>query len=212
MEFLELTAKSRTTKGNSPARALRRDGAIPAVIYGPGTEAVSLSIKAYDLEQILKSAGTGQVFVNLAIEGGATHKAMLKELQRHPVSGDFLHADFYEVALDRKIRVMVPVTTVGKCQGVEMGGMLQIIRRELEVLCKPSDIPDTIELDITDLDMGGAIHVEDVVVDGDVELPHEVNFTILTVLSGRKADEEEAAEEGEEAEVEEEAAEEPAAE
>lgn len=212
LEFLELTAKSRTTKGNSPARALRRDGAIPAVIYGPGTEPVSLSVNVYDLEQILKSAGSRQVFVDLTIEGGATRKAMLKELQRHPVNGTFLHADFYEVALDRKIRVMVPITTVGKCHGVEMGGMLQIIRRELEVLCKPTDIPDTIEIDITDLDMGESLHVEEVAVGGDVELPHEVNFTILTVLSGRKAEEGEEGEEGEEAEVEEETAEAPAAE
>jgi large subunit ribosomal protein L25 len=78
----------------------------------------------------------------LAIEGGETRKAMLKELQQHPVNGSFIHADFYEVALDRKMRVMIPVTTVGKCQGVEMGGMLQIIRRELEALCIPTDIPD----------------------------------------------------------------------
>ena len=215
MEFLELSAKPRTTKGNSPARALRRDGAIPAVIYGPGTEPASLSVGIYDLEQVLKSANTRQVFVNLTIEGEGVRKAMLKQLQRHPVNGSFLHADFYEVAMDRKVRVMVPVTTVGKCYGVEMGGMLQIIRRELEVLCLPSDIPEVIEIDITELDMGESVHVEEIDLEGDVELPHEVNFTILTVLSGRKAEEEvEEGEEGEEAEGEAEAetAEAPAAE
>lgn len=202
MEFLELKAKPRTTKGNSPARALRRDGAIPAVIYGPGKASVALSVNVYDLEQALKGAGGRQIFVDLAIEGGEIRKAMLKELQRHPVNGSFIHADFYEVALDRKMRVMIPVTTVGKCQGVEMGGMLQIIRRELEALCFPTDIPDEIEIDITELDMGESVHVEDITLEGDVELVHDVNFTVLTILAGREEEEEvEEGEEGEEGEV-----------
>jgi large subunit ribosomal protein L25 len=152
----------------------------------------------------------------LAIEGGETRKAMLKELQRHPVNGSFIHADFYEVALDRKMRVMIPVTTVGKCQGVEMGGMLQIIRRELEALCFPTDIPDEIEIDITELDMGESVHVEDITLEGDVELVHDVNFTVLTILAGREEEEEveegEEGEEGEVAEGEEETAEAPDAE
>ena len=202
MEFLELKAKPRTTKGNSPARALRRDGAIPAVIYGPGKASVALSVNVYDLEQALKGAGGRQIFVDLAIEGGEIRKAMLKELQRHPVNGSFIHADFYEVALDRKMRVMIPVTTVGKCQGIEMGGMLQIIRRELEALCFPTDIPDEIEIDITELDMGESVHVEDITLEGDVELVHDVNFTVLTILAGREEEEEvEEGEEGEEGEV-----------
>ncbi|MBC2735796.1 MAG: 50S ribosomal protein L25 [Desulfobacteraceae bacterium] len=216
MEFLELKAKPRTTKGNSPARALRRDGAIPAVIYGPGKASVALSVNVYDIEQALKGAGGRQIFVDLAIEGGETRKAMLKELQRHPVNGSFIHADFYEVALDRKMRVMIPVTTVGKCQGVEMGGMLQIIRRELEALCFPTDIPDEIEIDITELDMGESVHVEDITLEGDVELVHDVNFTVLTILAGREEEEEveegEEGEEGEVAEGEEETAEAPDAE
>lgn len=214
MEFLKLTAKPRTTRGNSPARALRRDGAIPAVIYGPGKASVALSVNVYDLQQALKAAGSRQIFVDLAIEGGETRKAMLKELQQHPVNGSFIHADFYEVALDRKMRVMIPVTTVGKCQGVELGGMIQLIRRELEALCIPSDIPEMIEIDITELDVGDSVHVEDIAMTGDVELVHDVNFTILTVLDGREeeveeVEEDEEGEEGEVAEGEEETAETP---
>jgi large subunit ribosomal protein L25 len=214
LEFLKLTAKPRTTRGNSPARALRRDGAIPAVIYGPGKASVALSVNVYDLQQALKAAGSRQIFVDLAIEGGETRKAMLKELQQHPVNGSFIHADFYEVALDRKMRVMIPVTTVGKCQGVEMGGMIQLIRRELEALCIPSDIPEMIEIDITELDVGDSVHVEDIAMTGDVELVHDVNFTILTVLDGREeeveeVEEDEEGEEGEVAEGEEETAETP---
>ena len=202
MDFLNIKANKRTTKGNGPARALRRDGQIPAILYGPGNEPTSIAVDTHELELLLKSSRSGQIFVNLAIDDAGERKALLKELQRHPVSGQYIHADFYEVAMDRKIRVRVPVTTRGKSHGVEMGGMLQIIRRELEVLCLPDDIPEVIEIDITELDMGESVHVEDIPLEGDVEIPHEVNFTILTILSGRKVEEEEVDEEGEEAEVE----------
>ncbi len=202
MDFLNINANTRTTKGNGPARALRRQGQIPAILYGPDNAPTPIAVNTHDLELLLKSSPSGQIFVNLAIDSGGERKALLKELQRHPVSGQYIHADFYEVAMDRKIRVRVPVTTRGKSHGVEMGGMLQIIRRELEVLCLPNDIPETIEIDITGLDMGESIHVEDVPLAGEVEIPHEVNFTVLTILSGRKV-EEEAVEEGEEVELEE---------
>jgi large subunit ribosomal protein L25 len=214
LEFFELATKLRTTRGNSPARALRRDGYLPAVIYGPGKETIALSVSVYDMEQVIKKTKTLQVFVNLAIEGQGIRTAMLKELQRHPVSGNFIHADFYEVAMDRKINVMIPIVTVGQSKGVELGGMLQIIRHEVEAFCIPSNIPEVIEIDITDLDIGESVHVEDIELEGDVEILHDVNFTILTVLSIRKAEEEEG-EEGEETEGEaeaEEGAEEPAAE
>ena len=202
MDFLNIRANQRTTRGNGPARVLRREGRIPAILYGPDNEPISIAVNTYELETLLKSSRSGQVFVKLSIDGVGERKAILKELQRHPVSGHFIHADFYEVAMDRKIRAMVPVVTRGKSKGVETGGMLQIIRRELEVLCLPDDIPETFEIDITELDMGESIHVEDLLLEGDVEIPHEVNFTILTILSGRMA-EEEVAEEGEEAELEE---------
>jgi large subunit ribosomal protein L25 len=202
LDFLNIRANQRTTRGNGPARVLRREGRIPAILYGPDNEPISIAVNTHELETLLKSSRSGQVFVKLSIDGVGERKAILKELQRHPVSGHFIHADFYEVAMDRKIRAMVPVVTRGKSKGVETGGMLQIIRRELEVLCLPDDIPETFEIDITELDMGESIHVEDLPLEGDVEIPHEVNFTILTILSGRMA-EEEVAEEGEEAELEE---------
>ena len=200
MEFIELTAKPRETRGNNPARALRREGAIPAVLYGPGKETQPVSVSIYDMEQVIKATKTLQVFVKLNVEGGGSHTTMLKELQRHPVSGKFLHADFYEVAKGQKVNVMIPVVTVGKSKGVEEGGMLQVIRHEIEAYCLPSAIPEVIEIDITDLAIGDSVHVEDIEVEGEVELVHDVNFTILTILSIRREEEEEEeeVEEGEE--------------
>lgn len=211
MELIELTSITRETRGNGPARRLRREGKLPAVLYGPNTASMALAVDAKELETAIKECRGSQVLLNLVVNGEEKRRmVMLKELQTSPVSREMIHADFLEISMDRKIRVMVPVTAVGKSKGVEMGGMLQIIRRELEVLCYPHEIPETIEIDITELDMGESVHIEDIPVQGDVEFPHEVNFTILTIVSGRMkaaTDEEEGAEiEGEEQETEEAAA------
>lgn len=202
MNNIELKAETRTTKGNSPARALRREGKIPAILYGPEAEPVMLSVGSHDMEVIAKGGNVGRSIFNITVDGGNKPRAaMIKELQTHPVSQDILHIDFYEVNMDRKVKVMVPVNTTGKSVGVELGGMLQIIRRELEVYCLPNAIPKEITIDITDLDIGNSVHVEEIDLEGEVEIPHDVNFTILTVLSPKKAEEEVEEEEGEEEEM-----------
>lgn len=199
MNIIELTADLRTTRGNSPARALRRSGRIPAVLYGPKMDPLTISLEAAEMEKALKKAGGRQPLFKIAVAGDEkpARTVMIKEIQSHPISRSLIHADFYEVAMDRKIRAMVPVATVGHSVGVEMGGMLQIIRRELEVLCLPMQIPDVIELDITELNVGDAIHVEEIQLEDGLEIVHDVNFTVLTILSTRKDEDDDAGEEGE---------------
>ncbi len=212
MEQFELNATVRKTTGNSPARELRRGGQIPAVLYGPQTESVLLTVNIKELEQIFKKGNIGSIILNLVIQNGkkVTKPAMIKEFQSHPVSGDFLHIDFYEIDMQRKINVMIPVVTKGICKGVELGGLLQIIRREIEVLCMPGDIPEAIEIDITDLDMGDSLHVDEIPLGDNVEIATDVNFTVLTIVSPKVEEveeEEEEALEGEEAAAEGEAGE-----
>ena len=209
MDLIELKANIRTAVGNGPARRLRQAGQIPAVFYGPETEPILLSVYTSDLEQVLKKSSIGQVLLNLVIKDGDTFAktVMVKELQIHPVSRNFLHVDFYEIAMDRKIRVKVPVVTTGKPKGIEFGGILQIVRRELEVLCLPLETPQSIEIDITDLDMGDSIHIEDIYQESDIEFLEDANVTIVTVLTPKIEVEEEPIEEEEE-EAEEEVAEE----
>lgn len=204
MDNIALRVETRKTKGNGPARVLRRQGRVPAVLYGPKTEPAMLAIQMRDLDTILKRGGLGRSVFNLHIDGGTDSKSvMIKELQTHPVSRAYLHVDLYEVAMDRKIRVNVPVVTTGKSIGVENGGMLQVIRRELEVFCLPNEIPDSITIDVTDLDIGDSVHVEDLPTTGGVEIPYDVNFTILTLSSPqRQVEEEVEGEEGEAAEAE----------
>jgi large subunit ribosomal protein L25 len=198
LDLIELNAKTRSLKGNGPARSLRREGMTPGILYGAKTDPVMLSVNTYDLEMVVKKGNIGQLLLNLTIQDGnmPSKSAMIKELQRHPVTRNFLHVDLYEVQMDKKIRVSIPVTTSGKSKGVELGGMLQIIRREIDVLCYPNKIPETLTIDVTDLDVGDSFHVEDISLPEGIEIPADVNFTVVTVLS-QKA-EAEPTEEGEE--------------
>jgi large subunit ribosomal protein L25 len=201
LKQLELTATLRSEVGNGPARQLRMQGKMPAVLYGPKTEPVLLAVDIKELETALKEGSLAQSIFNLSVDG-AKKKAsavMIRELQRHPVSGNFLHADFYEIDMKEKIAVMVPIITVGKSKGVEMGGLLQVIRREIEVLCLPTEIPESFEIDITDLEIGDSVHVDEITTDETVEIPYDVNFTLLTVVSPKI---EEEPEEEDEAEIE----------
>jgi len=196
---LEIKAATRTTKGNGPARAMRRQGRIPAILYGRGTEPLMLSVDKKELENTVKQGAVGRSLYNLVIDDGKQSKAaMVKELQTHPVTDEILHIDFYAVDMERKVRVNVPVVTTGKAKGVELGGMLQIIRREVEVLCLPGLIPESLVVDISDLDLGDSLHVRDIPLGENIEIPADVNYTVLTILSPKVEEEEE--EEEEEAE------------
>ncbi|MDI6686656.1 MAG: 50S ribosomal protein L25 [Desulfobacterales bacterium] len=204
MESIELKTNIRTSVGNGQARALRREKQIPAVLYGLGKTTVLLSVYLSELERVLKKSKGGQALLNLVIQNGETYTipAIIKELQTHPVERNILHVDFYEIDMNRKIKVKVPVVTKGKLKGAELGGILQIIRRELEVLCLPIEIPESIEIDISDLDVGDSVHVKSIPFKDNIEIPTDVNFTVLTIVSPKAV--EETVSEGAEEEVEEE--------
>lgn len=185
MKQLELNATIRKTKGNGPARSLRREGRFPGVLYGPGTQPVMLSLNVRDFEHVVQKGNIRRTIFSLSIQNGSTvtKPAVIKELQTHPVSGQFLHVDFYEIDMNRKLRVMVPVVPKGKTKGEEFGGMLQIIEREIAVFCLPQEIPDSLEIDVSELGVGDALHVKDIALPGGVELPPGENYTVVTVIS-----------------------------
>ena len=201
MDFIELKANIRKTSGSGVARKLRAAGKVPAVLYGQSIDPTLLSLDVHDFELSLKKSKMGFSLYNLSVLNGdsITRSVMIKELQTDPVTRSLLHVDFYEISMDRKIKVNIPVVPTGKSKGVELGGILQVIRRELEIFCLPNEIPECIEIDITDLDIGNSVHVEDISLAGNIEIPADVNFTVITVI-GAKADEEEIEEEAEEGE------------
>ncbi|MCD6273360.1 MAG: 50S ribosomal protein L25 [Deltaproteobacteria bacterium] len=200
MDFVELKANIRKTSGSGVARTLRSAGKVPGVLYGPSVDPILLSFDVKELETSLKKGKMGLSIYNLAIQNGntTTRSAMIKELQTDSITRMFLHVDFYEIAMDRKIKVNVPLVPIGKSKGVELGGILQVIRRELEVFCLPNEVPNNIEIDVTDLEIGDSVHVENISLDGDIEISADVNFTVITVIGARV--DEELEEEGEEEE------------
>lgn len=208
MDIVKLNAQPRRETGKGAAKALRRAGRIPAVLYGSGDNQ-PLSVSVQELERMFNSPKFTRGLINLVVEKGGKGQrtVMIKEFQSDPVKEHHLHIDFYEIKMDQKISTMVPVATTGTSKGVEEGGILQIIRRELEVYCLPANIPEQIEIDISELDVGDSVHVSEIPLAEGVEIPYDVDFTILTVVSPKmEAPEEEAEaeelEEGEEGEEE----------
>ena len=202
MQTFDLKASQRKDTGKGAARVLRRQSLIPAVLYGPKTESIALTISAIDLDKVYEESGSEHVILNLIIENGGTQNrtAMVKELQTSPVTSQYLHVDFYEISLEKEITVKVQVEVTGKCKGVENGGFLQLIRHELDVSCLPGDIPGKIEVDVSDLDIGDSLHVEEIDVGEKVTLLYDSNFTVVTVVAPTVEEEEVVEEELEEAE------------
>ncbi|MCP4673216.1 MAG: 50S ribosomal protein L25 [Desulfobacula sp.] len=192
MELINLNAKLRETSGKGAARKLRQNKEIPAIVYGAKKDPVMLSIDAAGFDRIIRENGSTGLFFSLKIDGkaGKDKTVMLKEMQMDTFSLHYLHLDLHEIDMDTEVTVSIPVETIGSSMGVEAGGVIQIIRRELDIVCKPADTPDTIQIDITDLDIGDSVHVEDLNLGEDIEIPHDVDFTIITI-SAPTAEEEE---------------------
>ncbi|MFH1153394.1 MAG: 50S ribosomal protein L25 [Pseudomonadota bacterium] len=184
MELIDLSAEIRHGKGKGAARTLRRKEAMPAILYGKKTEPVQLSLFTPELNKVIIKHGMSGLFINLKIAGDDRpfRTVMLKEVQMDAFNRIYLHADFQEIDMDEKITITVPVEAVGLAKGAKAGGLLQIIRRELDIVCRPADMPETIAIDVSELEIGDAIHVNDIHLGDAISIPHEVNFTVITVV------------------------------
>lgn len=199
----ELNVALREGSGKGASRALRRQGLVPAVVYGKDMAPCSLAVEPKALQEAIATEAGWNTLITLKGDGPFDGKVViLKDMDVDPIRREAQHADFHAIDMKKKISVMVPVHPVGKSEGEKIGGSLQVVRKELEVVCLPTDIPGTIEVDVTAMKIGDVFHVADLDLAKGVEVPHDVNFTIITV-TGLKPEEEEAEVEGEEAAVEE---------
>jgi large subunit ribosomal protein L25 len=205
LELVELSARPRETRGKGAAKKLRRNKAIPAIVYGRKTDPTSLSLDTAEFEKIIRKQGSSGLFLNLKIDN-VEKPVMLKELQMDVFGKHCLHVDLQAIDMDREITISIPVQAVGTSKGTKEGGLLQLIRRELNVICKPTDMPAAVTIDVTNMEIGDSFHVEEIDLGENVKIPHEVNFTVLTIVAPTAAAKtEEEAEEMEEAEMEAEA-------
>ncbi|HVB81336.1 MAG TPA: 50S ribosomal protein L25 [Candidatus Binataceae bacterium] len=183
METVELAAEIRETRPKSRRRGLRRDGHIPAILYGPKTKPTAIAVSGAELRSRV-SASARQRLMRLKSSSPELNDrhVIVKEIQRGPVSGDFLHADLYEVDLSQALRVSVPLRFTGKSHGVAEGGILQPLVREVEVECLPLEIPDMVEVDVTALDIHDVIHVSAMTFPGNLKPIFDTDYPVVTVL------------------------------
>ena len=184
MAEIVVTAKGRTDRGKNAARRLRREGLVPGVVYGGKGENLAVAVDPKALQKVLRSEAGRNAILKLDIAGAGSTNAILKSWQVDPVRENFLHADFYRIAMDVAIRVTVPIHTVGEARGVKVdGGILELIMREIEVECLPGDIPERIDVDVTDLGINGALRVSDLPRTAKVKVLEGADQVVVHVVS-----------------------------
>ncbi|MDI6742639.1 MAG: 50S ribosomal protein L25 [Smithella sp.] len=200
MEVTDLAAQVRKEQKKGPSRRLRDEGFVPAVFYGRATENILLAVKSDALMKLHKDK-KDHAFIKLVIDNGEGKKveklSLIKELQTQPLTGKFYHADFYEVDEKRKVTMDVALNFTGKAIGVESGGELQHLRRTVKISCLPLNLPDHVEVDVTNLAIGDSIRVRDLqVADGITILDRpDTSVAAVAVVKVAKVDEAAVAEE-----------------
>ena len=200
----KIKVEKREIFGKNASRRLRREGMIPAILYGGGSSNVPLTLKKQDVFMILRS-DTGENTVFQVSFDSEIRDVMIKELQRDPVTDEILHADFVHIAMDKAIRVSVPLVSVGEAVGVKTeGGFVDFITRELEVECLPKNIPEHIEIDISGLHLRHSLKAEDITLPEGVKLITSSDTILVLIEAPLKEEEIEVEEEEEEVIAEEE--------
>ena len=195
-KFEKLNVSVREGKGTSFARKLRLENKVPAVLYHSGIEGTSLSVEKNELYKALK---TGQFIFEIKV-GDKEQFVLVKEVQYHPVTDEIIHVDFQQVKEDQKISLEVPLRTEGESEGVKLGGILVQLLNVVTINCKPSNVPEALSVDISDLEMNSSLFVKDIILPDDVEMVTAEDIAVVSVQEPKKEEEvvEEVFEEGEE--------------
>lgn len=180
MPEIVVAAERRTETGKNVNRRLRGQGRIPGVLYGAGKAPLPVSVSPKEIGTILRSAAAENTLFDLEVEGKRS-TVILKEYQLEPIKGKLLHADFYEVALDKMLQVPVHVELQGTPVGVKLGGQIDFVNRVLEVECLPTNIPDRIVVDVTSLEVGQHLRVSDITPPANVKILSDPAMVIVNV-------------------------------
>jgi large subunit ribosomal protein L25 len=180
-----LTAQARNEKGKGPARRLRTQGLIPAVVYGQKREPTHVSVDPKALQKAIATPHKFNTLLTLTLDG-AEKRVLFREYEVDPVSRQLLHADFLEVELDKPVKVQVPIAISGRAEGVAAGGILTVSAHDITVEALPTKIPAQIEVDVTPLKIGGSLHIADVKAPEGVKIRYATNFTVAVVTAPEK--------------------------
>lgn len=183
-QTVQLEAEIRAPGRKKGAKSVRNSGRVPAVIYGHGREPQPMSISALDFDRLLDKIAVESTIVEVSM-GGSSVKALIREVQRHPIKQGILHVDFQEIHAGEKLRLEIPVHLVGTADGVRnQGGVLDQVLRTVEIECLPADIPERVELDVSVLIIGRSLHVSDLNIP-NAEILTDGSLTVVTVTAPR---------------------------
>ncbi|KKM05879.1 hypothetical protein LCGC14_1749650 [marine sediment metagenome] len=191
MDFIELDAKERNKIGKSSSRQLRIEGLVPAILYGNSEEPVTLQVKGRDIAKLIQNGNRNAVLKLTGLKGDVT--AIIKDIQREHTKDLFLHLDLLRVAMDTEIDTALAIEFVGEAEGVKLGGVLQQNLRELHISALPKDIPEKYELDVSELEIGSAIKIEDLKTIPGVEVTDNPEEIVVSVVTPTELKEEEIA-------------------
>jgi len=182
MSQISIEARRREAGGKNVNRRIRKGGSIPAVIYGPGKDAIPLLVSPADLTHIMHSdSGQNTIFV-VNVDGNPHANAMIKDYQLDPVKGKLIHADLIEIAMDRLLEVTVEIEPVGEAEGVKIGGgIMDFVTRSVEVECLPGDIPESIKVDVSHLKISDYVRVKNLQVSEKVKILSDPEVVVVTI-------------------------------
>jgi large subunit ribosomal protein L25 len=190
---VKLKAQKRTVIGRNAIKKIKKEGLVPGVIYGSQAEPMALQVEARALTSVLAHALSEHVLVELEIVDGSqsnSRLALIQEVQHHPLKRQLLHVDFHAVSATVKITSEVPIEAVGDALGVRtFGGLLEYSLRTLEVECFPQDLPEIVRVDVTNLNIGEALHVRDIPLPSGVESLTDGDLTVVSVVASRVGEE-----------------------
>ena len=176
-----LKAAPRARTGSGRLNQMRREGLLPAVIYGKGTENINLKIDAKTFNDVLKNSSSENIIVNLEIESQGTRLAFLQSVQHDPLSGSVLHVDFRSIDENTEITAHIPTHLNGESVGVKAGGLVEQYVHAIEILCLPNDLPETIEVDISTLEVGASLHIGDIKFPAGVRATHAADVVVAHI-------------------------------
>ena len=185
MKQVNITAFKREKTGKNFAKKLRKQGLIPAIIYGPRDIPMPIAVKFNELERIFARYKGETIIFNIKIQNGETinKSAILKDYQTDPVTDRIIHLDFYAIHEGETLSIDVPLEFVGKPEGVAKGGVLEILRHEITIECTPANIPDKIQIDISSLDIGDTLHIEDIKLPEGVKIAEDPKEPVVTIVA-----------------------------
>ncbi len=193
MDRLLLSSNARTDFSKSETKRLRREGLIPATVYGKDIVSQAIAVPSEEFNELLKVPGARLSLIDLAVDGktSESHPVMIQKLQRDLVTKIIIHVDFHRVSMTEAVHSSIPIMMIGEAPGAKLGGILEQVMQNLEIKALPGNVPTHIDVDISNLEIGDSIHVSDLCIPADVEISGSLDEAIVVAVRGRMGAEEE---------------------